>query len=231
FTKKIRELKEQFTKLGYFKSSKLYYLYKSTSNIILWSISVMILKSFGNTLSGVLAAAAVMALFWQQCGWLSHDFLHHQVFEKRRYNDWVGCFFGAVCQGFDPSPNVHGQDPDIDTHPILSWSEHALTDLFDPELAREHAKAYPQWLTRIMVNNQTINYFPILAFARLSWCAQSIQYVLPNGQTGSIGDARMQVTTLEQICLALHYIWLFYILSFVGSWILVFVFIISAQAM
>ncbi|RIB16121.1 delta6 fatty acid desaturase [Gigaspora rosea] len=242
FTKKIRELKVQFTKLGYFKSSKIFYLYKSISTIILWFISVMILKSFGNSLPGVLAAAAVMALFWQQCGWISHDYLHHQVFENRCYNDWVGCFFGAVCQGFDPcwwknkhnthhaAPNVHGQDPDIDTHPILSWSEHALTDLFDPEFAREHANAYPQWLTRIMVNNQTINYFPILALARLSWCAQSILYILPNGQTGSIGDARMPVTLLEQICLALHYVWLVYIFSFIGSWILVFVFVISAQA-
>ncbi|CAG8618788.1 23217_t:CDS:2, partial [Gigaspora rosea] len=205
------KLKVQFTKLGYFKSSKIFYLYKSISTIILWFISVMILKSFGNSLPGVLAAAAVMALFWQQCGWISHDYLHHQVFENRCYNDWVGCFFGAVCQGFDPcwwknkhnthhaAPNVHGQDPDIDTHPILSWSEHALTDLFDPEFAREHANAYPQWLTRIMVNNQTINYFPILALARLSWCAQSILYILPNGQTGSIGDARMPVTLLEQI--------------------------------
>ncbi|CAG8434505.1 671_t:CDS:2 [Scutellospora calospora] len=215
FTKKVRELKEQFTKLGYFKSSKVYYLYKSLYNIILWSISVIILNTFGNTLPGVLTAAFVMALFWQQCGWLSHDFLHHQVFENRYYNDLVGCFFGAVCQGFDPcwwknkhnthhaAPNVHGQDPDIDTHPFLSWSENALTDLFDPELAREHAKAFPPWLARIMVNNQTINYFPLLAFARLSWCVQSILYVLPNGQTGSIGNARMPVTLIEQISQAM----------------------------
>ncbi|CAG8513994.1 13554_t:CDS:2, partial [Racocetra persica] len=212
---RIRELKVKFTKLGYFKSSKVYYIYKCFYNIILWSISVMILAAFGNSLLGVLSAAAVMALFWQQCGWLSHDFLHHQVFEKRCYNDWLGCFFGALCQGFDPcwwknkhnthhsAPNVHGQDPDIDTHPLLSWSEHALTDLFDSELAREHAKAYPKWFARLMVNNQAINYFPLLAFARLSWCAQSIQYILPNGQSGSIGDTRMPVSLLEQISQAM----------------------------
>lgn len=23
--------------------------------------------------------ALLMALFWQQCGWLAHDYLHHQV--------------------------------------------------------------------------------------------------------------------------------------------------------
>lgn len=24
--------------------------------------------------------ALLMAVFWQQCGWLAHDFLHHQVY-------------------------------------------------------------------------------------------------------------------------------------------------------
>lgn len=103
FAKEIRELKELFKKLKYFESSKLYYLFKLLGNITIWASSVMMLYLFGNSLAGVLIAAALMALFWQQCGWLAHDFLHHQVFDNRSYSNLMGCFVGSVCQGFDPS--------------------------------------------------------------------------------------------------------------------------------
>jgi len=41
---------------------------------------------------------AAQALFWQQCGWLAHDFLHHQVFKRRALNDAAGLLFGNICQ-------------------------------------------------------------------------------------------------------------------------------------
>jgi fatty acid desaturase len=103
FTQELREYKEIFKKRNYFKSSKLYYAQKVIHNLIIWAISITILAKFGNNLLGVLLSAAIMALFWQQCGWLSHDFLHHQVFDNRKYNDLMGDFLGGVCQGFDPT--------------------------------------------------------------------------------------------------------------------------------
>lgn len=39
-------------------------------------------------------------MFWQQSGWLSHDFLHHQVFGSRFAGDMMGIFLGNICQGF-----------------------------------------------------------------------------------------------------------------------------------
>ena len=42
----------------------------------------------------------IQALCWQQCGWLAHDFLHHQVFTNRSINNACGLFFGNFCQGF-----------------------------------------------------------------------------------------------------------------------------------
>ncbi|CAG8716813.1 700_t:CDS:2, partial [Racocetra fulgida] len=90
--------------------------------------------------------------------------------------------------------------------PILTHIGKDATDLFDSELAREHAKAYPKWFARLMVNNQAINYFPLLAFARLSWCAQSIQYILPNGQSGSIGDTPQAMCgLLLALCFSLNH--------------------------
>jgi fatty acid desaturase len=66
-------------------------------------------------------------------GWLAHDFLHHQVFENRYLNQWIGYWVGNVAQGFSvgwwvdkhcthhSAPNIHEHDPDIDTLPFLAW--------------------------------------------------------------------------------------------------------------
>jgi hypothetical protein len=45
-------------------------------------------------------SAALLGMFWQQCGWLAHDFLHHQVFADRKWNDVLGFLLGNVTQGF-----------------------------------------------------------------------------------------------------------------------------------
>jgi len=103
FTQELREYKELFKKKGYFESSKFYYTQKVIHNLIILAISVAILAKFGYNLFGVLLSATIMGLFWQQCGWLSHDFLHHQVFNNRKYNDLMGDFLGGICLGFDPT--------------------------------------------------------------------------------------------------------------------------------
>lgn len=40
-----------------------------------------------------------MALFFQQSGWLSHDFLHNQVCKQRKYNYFLGFVTASVWQG------------------------------------------------------------------------------------------------------------------------------------
>jgi hypothetical protein len=45
-----------------------------------------------------MAAAFGLGLFWQQSGWLAHDFLHHQVFDTREWNNWVGLMVGSLWQ-------------------------------------------------------------------------------------------------------------------------------------
>jgi len=118
----------------------------------------------------------LLALFWQQCGWLAHDFLHHQVFENRKYNNWAGLLIGNIFQGFSVDwwkkkhnqhhavPNVHGQDPDIDTMPFLAWSEHALEGFTDP--------AARKGMPKFVIDHQQFFFTPLLSLARLSWALQ-----------------------------------------------------------
>ncbi|CAN0500914.1 unnamed protein product, partial [Scytosiphon promiscuus] len=44
----------------------------------LWAVSVACVVRSDRWDVNMLGAF-LMAVFWQQCGWLAHDFLHHQV--------------------------------------------------------------------------------------------------------------------------------------------------------
>lgn len=64
----------------------------------------------------------------------------------------------------------HDGDPDIDTLPFLAWSSRLLR-----KVLRGGPEDSP--LARFMVSNQTLIYFPLLLFARLTWALQSFAYV------------------------------------------------------
>ena len=204
--------------------------------------------------------ARKQALCWQQCGWLAHDFLHHQVFANRAINDAFGLFFGNFAQGFSvawwkdkhnlhhAAPNEarasglgaaraapdkagvtdsparwltqqlsHGHvaiDPDIDTLPMLAWSTDmlnvrrpcgsalgwSLTCSARPFLPFEQTLDASQ---RSLVRVQHWILFPILLFARLSWCVQSLLFPLRNVK--DMGPAK---AVAESVVLAVHYAWL-----------------------
>ena len=171
-----------------------------------------------------MVGAVLLALFWQQCGWLAHDFLHHQVFKNRAYGDLMGILVGNVCQGFSVQwwkskhnahhavPNLHASspdaadgDPDIDTMPILAWTLRMA----------ETAKNSPTG--RFLIRWQAFFYFPALLFARLAWAHQSWVFVFGGWGQHSVKGAkmdqkRMAYPVLEKIGLVLHYAWIFAIL-------------------
>ena len=198
-----RKLRKMLTEEKQFEASEWYYAYKFLSTVSLLPISFTLMSYFGSTLWGAALAIISVSFFWQQCGWLSHDFLHHQVFKERRYNNMAGYLLGNLGMGFSLSwwkrkhnlhhatPNVTGFDPDIDTFPLLSWSE----QLIEGDLSG---------LPRLLVKYQHIFVFPILAFGRISWLIQSILHVCSN---------RMKHHKMEAFLLALHYVW-FLFLSF-----------------
>jgi hypothetical protein len=76
--KDYRELRAVFMRARLFKSSKPYYTIKCLVNAALLAASITII-CLTQSLAGVLLSAFILGVCWQQCGWLSHDFLHHQV--------------------------------------------------------------------------------------------------------------------------------------------------------
>ena len=140
FEQDYRTLRRQMLTMGLFKSDPIYYTFKVLSNLAILVASILCCTLSASLFYHIIGAI-ILGLFWQQSGWLAHDFLHHQVFQTRSYGDYMGIFIGNVCQGFSvdwwkTKHNVHHAvtnlhesftsagdgDPDIDTMPILAWS-------------------------------------------------------------------------------------------------------------
>lgn len=224
FEQAYRDLRAKLVAAGMFNASYSYYFFKVTSNFGILALAIACAVMTTNFAVNMLGAC-LLALFWQQSGWLAHDFLHHQVFKTRMYGDLIGIIIGNICQGFSVQwwkskhnshhavPNLHAStpdaadgDPDIDTMPLLAWSirmaESAANDDFG----------------RFMISYQAIFYFPILFLARLSWAYQSVAFVFQTPGQHSVRAAHIdrkmiQHPTLEKLGLIIHYAWLLYVMS------------------
>ena len=121
FEKGYRDLRSKLVMMGMFKSNKLYYVWKSFTNVSMWATACAMVYYSDNMLVH-LAAALLLGLFFQQCGWLAHDFLHHQVYRNRQYGDYTGLFWGNLMQGFSVQwwKNKHNTHQHITSNDILN---------------------------------------------------------------------------------------------------------------
>jgi acyl-lipid Delta6-acetylenase / acyl-lipid (9-3)-desaturase len=238
FENGYRNLRLQLINMGMFKSNVTFYTYKCISTQCLWAISIAMVYYFPqNTIMHILSAI-LMGLFFQQCGWLAHDYLHHQVCKgNRRYGDLFGIYWGNFMQGFSVQwwknkhnghhavPNLHNStatsqdgDPDIDTMPLLAWS-------------LQQAKSYRQLsangndtpFVKFMIRYQAYFYFPILLLARLSWLNESFKVAFGLGAASENAALEMKVKglqypILEKGGIILHYTWVMILSSGFGQW-------------
>jgi len=162
-----------------------------------------------------LLSAIFFGLFWQQLGWLGHEFSHHQIFQtNRRWNDLSSIFFGNICQGFSShwwkdrhnshhaTTNILDADPDIDNIPMMAWSPSDLD------------KA-PAW-TRRTIPYQAYYFFFLLPLLRLTWCFNSIFFV--RDMSKSRYKRWNDDYHLEAIGLAIHWLWVIILLFSLPTW-------------
>jgi len=236
FEKGYRDLRTQLIRGGMFKSSPWFYAYKCATNLTMWATAVAMVAFSDSTVVHI-ASALLLGLFWQQCGWLSHDFLHHQVFKKRVYGDMVGLFWGNLMQGFSvswwknkhnghhavtnlhsTSPESQDGDPDIDTMPLLAWSMHQARSLRE---ASPDGKDSP-W-TQFFIKYQAFTYFPILLLARMSWLNESFKAALGLGAASENAKEEFKRKGLaypiaEPLLLIMFHVWNFALSSKFGQW-------------
>jgi fatty acid desaturase len=226
FEKAYRDLRAKLVMMGMFKSNQWYYAYKCTFNMFMWATALAMVY-FSDNMFVHLASSLLLGLFFQQCGWLAHDFLHHQVFKYRKYGDLAGVFWGNLMQGYSMQwwknkhnghhavPNLHNSspvsqdgDPDIDTMPLLAWS------LKQAQSFRQlRADGKDSAFVKFAIKYQAITYFPILLLARISWLNESFKTAY--GLGGSSENAKvelarkgLQFPILEKLGIFFHYVWM-----------------------
>ena len=211
----ITAMKSELMKARAFESSKLYYTFKVASNVVILATAVAAISVL-NGMPGAVIGGVLLALFLQQCALLAHDFLHHQVFTNRMYNNLAGLCFGNLWLGFSTSwwktkHNHHhastnvvhtqaGGDPDIMTMPFLLWSE---------KIMEGDSKDFKD-LPRFMVRHQKLFHVPLMAAARLNWLLQSLLFQLKPVHK-YVGGLPMKIAEITS--LAVHYLAIMYITS------------------
>ncbi|CAI5469302.1 unnamed protein product [Closterium sp. Yama58-4] len=202
--KDFRDLRASFEEKGYFKSSPAYYVFKVLSTFAIVAASLAIIMWTSDP-RWVLASAVLLGLYFQQVGWLSHDFLHHQVFQSRSLNTAIGGYIhGNLAQGFSMNwwKNKHAThhaipnecdeeyrpiDPDIVTLPYLAWS--------DDILATVKSKT-----VRSLLRYQSFLFLPTLFIARFAWSYASLIYCFSD-------DVPEKERFGERLFMVLHYAW------------------------
>jgi len=236
FEKGYRELRTKLIMMGFFKSSKLYYLYKCSFNLGMWATAVAMVYYSDNVFVHI-GAALLLGLFWQQCGWLAHDFLHHQVFKNRKYGDMAGLIIGNLWQGFSVQwwknkhnghhavPNLHSTsalsqdgDPDMDTMPVLAWSIQQAQSFRELD-----ANGTDSTFVKMAIKYQAYTYFPILFLARLSWLNESMKTAFQYGAASENAKMELERKGLsypitEKVMLIAFHSWVLAVSTGFGKW-------------
>jgi fatty acid desaturase len=172
----FRALRDEITAEGLFTARRGFYAMKTAWVIGLITAGVA-LRLIDASVWATVLSAVLVAVGWQQGGWLSHEFLHHAVFKNRRTGRLAGVALGGFWLGYSADwwnekhnthhalPNVHGADPDIDVFPALA---------FTPRDLKRARWSWQRWALR----QQTWTVFPIVALARLNWTIQSFIWPL-----------------------------------------------------
>ena len=127
-----------------------------------------------------LTSALCLALCWQQLGWMTHEFCHHQPSKNRRINNYFALFFGNIAQGFSrdwwkdkhnehhAATNIVDQDGDIDLAPLIAMV---------PSDLRKYKEPLQKLILKI-VPYQHLYFTLMLPLLRFSWTSQSIEHVI-----------------------------------------------------
>lgn len=96
----ILKIHQLITQNGWWYASKAYYVWKFASTLSLAIVSLWILHQYAQqSVPLLILASYLMAIFFQQSGWLSHDFLHNQVFIQRKFNYAAAYVTSCIWQG------------------------------------------------------------------------------------------------------------------------------------
>eukprot|EP00808_Paulinella_micropora_P019234 g67822.t1 len=202
--------KRQLIDEGYFTCNPFWQVYKFVS-----TMSWIFVALYFQYHQYYFISSLFCALYWQQLGWLGHDFCHHSIFENRELNHFFAWVTGNVAQGYSGHwwkdrhnshhavTNIVDADPDIDNIPMLAWAPSDL-DKADP-LVRKYLIPY-----------QDKYFLFILPILRLTWLFGSLKFV-SNMKNSPYSQYRKDFWK-EAIGLGIHWTWVTVMLAMLPSW-------------
>jgi len=205
----FRELRKKLHDEGWFETSLLWYLYKTTETVGI-GILGLILTYFGHWLIG----SILLGLSYQQLGWLGHDYSHQQCFKNRKFNNFMSYIIGTVFSGYSVNwwkdrhnthhaiTNVLEGDPDVDNLPLFVWSVDDINRMSTIPVSEK------------MIPYQHYYFIPFTMLLKLIWNFQTIAFA-----QSSHNKHLDKVANKERLCIALHFTWIFLVLyKLLPSW-------------
>ncbi|TKR64471.1 hypothetical protein L596_024997 [Steinernema carpocapsae] len=202
----FEKLRQRFHDEGFMDVRVDFYVRKTIETMF-----IMLFSFYLQYAGWYLTSACFLALAFQQFGWLTHEYCHHQVLKNRSLNDSFSLFFGNVCQGFSrdwwknkhnnhhAATNVVDQDDDIDLAPLIA-------------MVPDDLKKYKQPIEQFLLNFipfQHLYFSLMLPLIRISWTSQSVQFVFFTAQNSEYRqfrkDALGEQTTDGQRSMCRHF--------------------------
>ena len=159
---------------GLFEKRPAFYVRKFVEVAALLALGVAVMANF-ESLALRLVAALVLALAFTQVAYIGHDAGHHQVFPKRRHNDWLGLILVNLCVGFSygwwvDKHNRHHDNPnDVDHDPDI----HFPLVIFD----RQQLEVPRSRFQKFFVRHQALFFFPVLTLLAFSMKWDAVQFL------------------------------------------------------
>lgn len=210
----FEQLRQQLDAEGLLgKGDPVWYAGKTLSTVLLPVVAWALLALFPGSSWMWIVSAVIVGLFYQQVGWLAHEFGHHQVFQCRSLNTWSAMLLVNIGAGYSltwwkdrhnkhhGASNVLEQDPDIDNLPVFAWDERDLDRLVALNQPKASLSSIPY---------QAWYFLPFLTTLHAIWALQSIRFlrILPSYKNRHV----RQHLKAELITLTLHYVWLIYLM-------------------
>eukprot|EP00163_Fabomonas_tropica_P027812 TRINITY_DN546_c0_g1_i1.p1 TRINITY_DN546_c0_g1~~TRINITY_DN546_c0_g1_i1.p1 ORF type:complete len:441 (-),score=139.52 TRINITY_DN546_c0_g1_i1:1373-2695(-) len=176
--KDFAALRAKFEKEGRFETKAWWYFYKTFTTYCLLFTALYAISHSQFVLGGLF-----LGMFWQQMGWLTHEYAHHQVFKNRKWGNLFAILMGNFSQGFSStwwkdrhnshhaSTNLHEVDPDLDNLPVLVWTKKDAPRLKDMPV------------TQKMIRYQAYYFMGVLSLLRVIWCLQSLLFIFSRLKT------------------------------------------------
>jgi len=211
--KSFRELRQRLEKEGFMERSYVWYVYKTLSVYAFW-LGGIVLAFTGNWL----LSAISMGIFWQQSGWLAHEYAHHCVFWNRKFNNIVTYVTSNLLQGFSVNwwkdrhnshhaiTNVLEDDPDVQNLPLFVW------DIKDIPLVHPNPDRTKLNLAKNIVPYQGYYWIPFTPLLRIIWMLQSFLYA--KGLKTHQSPVLRKTYNFEFPLLLSHHVWVAVLLYF-----------------